>query len=123
MGLTGKPDYLVENGKQIIPIEVKTSKIPDAPYDSHIYQLAAYCLLVQKVYGTRPPYGILHYSDAAQRTRTFKVDYTQAMEQSVRELIAEMRRQEKRQEVARSHENIRRCTACGFRSVCDHRLG
>jgi len=122
LGLTGKPDYLVENGKQIIPVEVKTSRLPDAPYDSHLYQLAAYCLLVQQVYGTRPPYGFLHYSDSTQRTRTFKVDYTEAMEQSVREIIREMRQQEKRQDVARSHESIKRCASCGFRSLCDHRL-
>lgn len=123
LGLTGKPDYLVENGKQIIPVEVKSSRLPDAPYDSHLYQLAAYCLLVQQVYRTRPPYGILHYSDTTQRTRTFKVDYTEEMEQSLRQIIHEIRQQEKRQEVARSHENARRCTSCGFRSLCDHRLG
>ena len=61
--LTGKPDYLVQQNGRIIPVEVKSGRIGDAPYDSHIYQLAAYCLLVQRSLGVRPPNGILHYSN------------------------------------------------------------
>ncbi len=29
LNLVGKPDYLVENGKHIIPVEVKTSRPPE----------------------------------------------------------------------------------------------
>ncbi len=58
-GLTGKPDYLVDQGDQIIPVEVKSSRAKDGPYDLHIYQLAAYCLLVEREFGKRPPYGII----------------------------------------------------------------
>ena len=123
LNLVGKPDYLVEKGEQVIPVEVKTSRPPDVPYDSHLYQLAAYCLLVQQIYGARPPYGILHYSDNSRSTRTFKVNYTLAMEQSISQLIHEMRQREKRTDVARSHEIVGRCTRCGYRSTCDQRLG
>ena len=63
LGLTGKPDYLVQEKGQIIPVEVKSGRAPESPYDSHIYQLAAYCLLVEKSYGKRPPYGIIHYEN------------------------------------------------------------
>ena len=49
LGLTGKPDYIVEQNGRFIPVEVKTGRTPDAPYDSHIFQLAAYCHLVEKV--------------------------------------------------------------------------
>ena len=55
LGLTGKPDYLIEQNGQIIPVEVKSGRAPNAPYDSHIYQLASYCLLVEKTYKKRPP--------------------------------------------------------------------
>jgi CRISPR-associated exonuclease Cas4 len=41
MHLTGKPDYLVERNGKIIPVEVKSRNAPEAPYDSHIYQLAS----------------------------------------------------------------------------------
>ena len=52
--ITGKPDYLVKVGDQVIPVEVKSRRAPRAPHDSHIYQLATYCLLVKHEFGTRP---------------------------------------------------------------------
>lgn len=117
LGLTGKPDYLVEQNGKIIPVEVKSGRAPEAPYDSHIYQLASYCLLVEKTYGKRPPYGIIHYED-----KNFSVEYTHELEQSLLELIVEMKRDGMKKEVARSHEQASRCKRCGFRSVCDQSL-
>ena len=115
--LTGKPDYLVEQNGRIIPVEVKSGRAPEAPYDSHIYQLASYCLLVEKTYGKRPPYGIVHYED-----KDFSVEYTHELEQSLLELITEMKRDGMKKEVARSHEQVARCKRCGFKSVCDQSL-
>ena len=117
LGLTGKPDYLVEQNGKLIPVEVKTGRVPDAPYDSHIFQLAAYCLLVEKTYGKRPPYGIIHYSN-----RDFAVDYTPQLESALLDHLAEMRRDELRKDVPRSHEDAARCRRCGFRKVCDQSL-
>jgi CRISPR-associated exonuclease Cas4 len=117
LGLTGKPDYLVEQNGQIIPVEVKSGRAPDAPYDSHIYQIAAYCLLVQRGMGKRPPYGIIHYSD-----RDFAVDYTPELENNLLDVLAEMRRDEVRTNVPRSHEVQARCNRCGFRDLCDQKL-
>jgi CRISPR-associated exonuclease Cas4 len=115
--LTGKPDYLVQQDGQIIPVEVKSGRAPEAPYDSHIYQLASYCLLVEKTYGKRPPYGIIHYE-----TRDFAVDYTQELEQSLLELLTEMKRDQHKTDIPRSHEQAVRCKRCGFRKVCDQKL-
>ena len=33
LGLTGKPDYLVERDGVIVPVEVKSGRTPAAPYD------------------------------------------------------------------------------------------
>jgi len=115
--LTGKPDYLVEQGSQVIPVEVKSRNSPQAPYDSHIYQLAAYCLLVQHVYDTRPNYGIIHY-----RNRTFAIDFTSTLEDSVKTTIREMQEKTSRSQVDRSHENPHSCQHCGYRSICDQSL-
>ncbi len=117
LDLTGKPDYLIERNGKIIPVEVKTGRVPEAPYDSHIFQVAAYCLLVQKTYGKRPPYGIIHYP-----SRDFAVDYTSDLENALLDLIAEMRIDGHRSAVKRSHEDEHRCRRCGFREVCDQRL-
>ena len=115
--LTGKPDYLVQQNGQIIPVEVKSGRAPEEPYDSHIFQLAAYCLLVEKTYHKRPPYGIIHYNN-----RDFAVDYTHELETSLLDLLAEMKRDEYKGDVPRSHEQAARCARCGFKHVCDQSL-
>ena len=117
LGLTGKPDYLVEQDGVSIPIEVKSGWAPPEPYAGHIYQVAAYCLLVTQASGKRPPYGLLHY-----RNRTFAIDFTPELESSLMELLLEMRQQDKQGEADRSHEEPLRCERCGYRSNCDQRL-
>jgi len=115
--LTGKPDYLVRQNGMVIPVEVKSGRVPEAPYDSHIFQLASYCLLVEKTYGKRPPYGIIHYND-----KDFAIDYTPELEFALMELLAEMRRDERKGNVDRSHEQAARCAHCGYRNICDQSL-
>ena len=117
LGLTGKPDYLVEQNGKLIPVEVKTGRTPEAPYDSHIFQVAVYCYLIQKTYGKRPPHGILHYPK-----RDFAVDYTPELESALLDLLAEIRRDEHRSDVKRTHDDEQRCQHCGFRNGCDQKL-
>lgn len=121
LGLTGKPDYLVEagnvEGDLIIPVEVKSHHTGQAPYDSHIFQLAVYCLLVERQLGRRPPYGLLKYPD-----QVYSVDYTPALEQALLNTLDAMRSAERRKDVPRSHNSPPRCARCGFRSVCDQNL-
>ena len=117
LNLTGKPDYLVRQGKTVIPVEVKSGRAPESPYDSHIFQVASYCLLVEKTYGKRPPYGIIHYQD-----RDFAIDYTPELEFALMDLLAEMQRDEYRGDIDRSHEQAARCAGCGFREICDQSL-
>jgi CRISPR-associated exonuclease Cas4 len=116
-GLTGKPDYLVQHGNDLIPVEVKSGRVSAAPYDAHIFQLAAYCLLVEATYGKRPPYGILHYQN-----RTFAIDYTPALEASLLDILSDMRAQERLKDVSRSHNEPARCRGCGYRNTCDQAM-
>jgi CRISPR-associated exonuclease Cas4 len=117
LGLTGKPDYVVKKGNQLIPVEVKSSRVIEAPYDSHIFQLAAYCYLIEKQTGNRPHYGILHYP-----SRTFRVDYTQKLESALLDLISDIRYQERRTTVNRSHDVEKRCVNCGYQENCNQSL-
>lgn len=116
-GLTGRPDYLVEENGALIPVEVKSSRAPDFPHDSHIYQLAAYCLLVERTYARRPPNGILRYRD-----RTFSIAYTDELQRGLETILSEMRSHEKHAGCSRSHEEPARCARCGYRAICDQRL-
>src|SRR5437868_2460423 len=57
--LSGKPDYLVRDGQNVIPVEVKSRAAPETPYLSHVMQLASYCLLVEDTVGAQAPYGFV----------------------------------------------------------------
>lgn len=117
LGLTGKPDYLVEQNDLLIPVEVKTGRTPSAPYDSHIFQVAAYCLLVQRTYGKRPTHGLIKYPN-----RTFQIDYTPQLEREMLSLLDEMHLARRKRALPRSHDQAARCAHCGFRRICDQKL-
>lgn len=117
--LTGKPDYLVRDGAAYIPVEVKSGPAPaEGARASHIYQLAAYCVLVAEAYGSRPTHGLIKYAD-----KTLAVDFTSQLEADLLELLDEIRADGEADDVARSHSSAARCRACGFREVCEESLG
>ena len=116
--LTGKPDYLVRDGAAHVPVEVKSGPAPaDGPRASHIYQLAAYCVLVAEAYGNRPTHGLIKYAD-----KTLAVDFTPQLEADLLELLDEIRADGEADDVARSHSAAARCRACGFREVWEESL-
>lgn len=118
-GLIGRPDYLVETDEGIIPIEVKSTKCPPSgrAYDSHIMQLAAYCLLVEETIGASVPYGIIRYADCE-----ITLDYTPELRADLLESLEEMRRARLADDVHRSHNDAQRCRACSMCDACDEAL-
>lgn len=116
--LAGRPDYLVKYKNSLIPVEMKSGHTPTQPYESHIHQLAAYCHLVAVTTGKTPPYGYLHYPE-----KTFKIDFTPQLHQSLLSTIESMRESLwQDQSVPRSHQQPIRCINCGYREICDQRL-
>ncbi len=116
-GLAGKPDFVVQQNGSLIPIEVKSSFAPAKPHDSHIYQLAAYCYLIEHTYGKRPAYGMINY-----RNRTFAIDYTPQLEQNLLNTLDDMRWHEKHAPPGRSHQEPGRCARCGYRDNCEEKI-
>lgn len=118
-GLVGRPDYLIRTREGVVPVEAKSAARPASarPYDSHVFQLAAYCLLVEDELGERVPYGVIRYRDAEVR-----VEYTQELREELLRLLEEMREARDAEEVHRSHEDARRCARCSVRDFCDERL-
>lgn len=120
-GLVGRPDYLVritegKRGRQqewIIPVEVKSRTSPGSAYDSHILQLATYCLLVEDHFKQRPPHGLLRYADA-----TFKIPFTDALRQAALDAAEAIRHSRRAHDVARQHQDPARCRGCGYRHAC-----
>jgi len=115
--LTGRPDYVVQHRRETIPVEVKPGRRAGHPYDGDILQLGAYCLLVEETTGRAPSHGLLKYASGV-----FRVDYTLALRRIVLEEVAAIRRDRSAQYVGISHQDTRRCRACGVRDSCDERL-
>jgi CRISPR-associated exonuclease Cas4 len=116
--LAGRPDYVVREGRAVVPVEVKSSRSPaSGPREGHILQLAAYCLLVEETQGARPAYGIIQYAD-----RAFRVDNTPELARTLLATLDAMRRDVARGRSHRSHSDAARCRRCGVRSVCEERL-
>lgn len=120
-GIVGKPDYLlvVNQGRKsiTIPVEVKSRKRPAVPYDNHILQLGAYCILVEETYKQRPPYGLLHYRDD-----TLEVPFTNELRNQVIEAAEGIRRNRNAANVKRQHKDAGRCYGCGYRHACGEEL-
>jgi CRISPR-associated exonuclease Cas4 len=117
IGLTGKPDYLLDIRGSTIPMEVKPGRRATRPYESDLMQLAAYCLLVEETSGATPPYGLLRYAE-----RTFRLDYTPRVRDELLTLLDEMRHELTQSDCSRSHDDPRRCRGCGFFEQCDDAL-
>ncbi len=113
--LTGKPDYLVETDDGLVPVEVKRGAAPAGgrAYNSHVMQLAAYCLLVEEAHAETPPHGFIRYADA-----TVQIDWTDDLRALLLATLDDMRDDLARRDVARSHDDAVRCAACGVRHGC-----
>lgn len=89
--LQGKPDYIFKKrlGGAIVPVELKSGAIKDAPlpHPGDLLQLAAYFLLLEDIYGKRPSYGWLKYSDYM-----FYVRNTRNLRKEVKQTMADMRK-------------------------------
>lgn len=116
-GLSGRPDYVLEDDGSLIPVEVKSGRRPRGPLFSHILQLAAYCLLVEEVYGKRPPYGLLKYGDIVH-----EIEYTDDLKQLLLSKLEEMRKVAANGEAHRNHNRPGKCANCSRRHACPERL-
>ena len=118
-GLIGKPDYLVRLTEGIAPIEVKSCRAPASgrPYEGHIFQLAAYCLLVEDVFGVPVQHGLVNYED-----RSIQVDFTPSLRTSLLALLDEMHAAKQGEELHIDHNRPGKCRSCGFRTVCGENL-
>jgi CRISPR-associated exonuclease Cas4 len=117
-GLTGKPDYLIETGEGLVLVELKSAIYPrPGPYEAHVMQLLAYCVLVEDVLGASAPCGVLQYAD-----RQHRVSYSNTERAAVLALIEQIRASKTQPDVHRDHRHRGRCRACGYRTVCGEAL-
>jgi CRISPR-associated exonuclease Cas4 len=115
-GLVGKPDYIVQKDEGFIPVEVKSGR-GSHPQPNHMYQLAAYCQLVEDTAGVFVPEGILVYN-----TIPYTIAYDPKMRFDLESVMTSMREGLKQGVVARNHEEPGRCRQCSMRLYCSDSL-
>lgn len=116
-GLRGRPDYIIKKDGNLVPVEVKTGRVPRGPLFSHIIQLAAYCLLMEDRNNQPPPYGIIRYADVQH-----EIDYTEDLKNILVSKISDMKKILEGAEAHRNHNRLNKCKGCSRREMCPERL-
>ena len=111
-GLVGRPDHLVRIGRTLIPVEQKPTARRVQP--SHVLQVAAQCLLVQEVYGVRPPYGLLVLAGGVRE----QIHFTPSLERHLLETMARMRGLIMSGDDPGPRWVQQKCPRCSFRQIC-----
>ena len=88
--LQGKPDYIFQSPflKKIVPVELKSGEIDEEemPHHGDLLQLGAYFLILEDVYGQKPPFGRIVYQDYM-----FEIKNTAKIRNEVLSTMKEMR--------------------------------
>ena len=118
--LAGRPDYLIKDKEQRIPVEVKTGRRPKAPFFSHVLQIGAYCLLSEETFGVKPSHGQIRYGF---ENEPHEVKWDSDLKGLVNEKLEEMNDILKgKMEAHRNHKRIGKCNNCSRRKGCPERL-
>jgi len=116
IGLTGRPDYVLELDEGLVPVEVKTGRTPRGPLFSHVLQLAAYCYLVEENRG-KVAYGIVRYAEGEHH-----IEYDDQLRTLLLAKVKAMRRHLAGAPVHRDHAREGKCRSCSRRAQCPERL-
>ena len=118
--LAGRPDYLIKDKEQRIPVEVKTGRRPKAPFFSHVLQIGAYCLLSEETFGVKPRHGQIRYGF---ENEPHEVKWDSDLKGLVNEKLEEMNDILKgKMEAHRNHKRVGKCNNCSRRKGCPERL-
>lgn len=116
--LQGKPDFIFETHffKHYVPLEIKSGKLKeDEPHSGDLYQLAAYFLIIEEVYGKRPPYGKLVYAN-----KTFTIRNTVKIRREIKNILYEMRLMLQEAQMPGADPSFAKCKNCICKdTVCE----
>jgi CRISPR-associated exonuclease Cas4 len=111
-GLVGRPDQLARVGNALVPLEQKPRS--RRLQQSHILQVAAQCLLVQEVYGVRPPYGVVVLASGSRR----QGEFSPQLERRLLDTMSRMRAMLGADTPPEPVWISGKCRACGFSETC-----
>lgn len=110
--LSGKPDYIIQKNGSWIPVEVKSGG-GSHPHQSQVFQLAAYCQILEDTSGVFVPEGILVYNNVP-----FHIPFNPKLRFELESIMRTMRASLRSGEVERNHEDPRRCINCSMKRYC-----
>lgn len=118
LALQGKPDFIFETWirKRYIPLEIKSGKLTDdQPHLGDMYQLVAYFLIIEEVYGKRPPYGKLVYAN-----KTFTIRNTARLRTNLHHTMKQMRLMLEERYTPAATPDFMKCKHCVCKdTVCE----
>lgn len=109
--LSGRPDRIIlrADGHRIAVEKKNSARVQD----SHRAQLGAYFLLIEDVYGKRPPHGFIALED----DREIKVKNSNALRSQVLNLMTELRN-----DTGKATPFKAKCRRCGMKDSCGFRI-
>lgn len=114
--LKGKPDMIILENKQFIPIKHKPTSTK--AYENHIIQLIAYCILVEETYGITPSHGVLVLKDGKKE----QVEFTEKRREKLLEILQHMRQMFDAQQAPAYFTRFQKCRTCRYERICNELL-
>ena len=117
-GLRGRPDQITRIGNDLIPVELKTGKIPKKPHKSHRFQILAYLHLIESMTGSPPPFGFLRYGTES----VFSIDWNAKEKANLFSVIKQIQQVTVQGGAKRDHNRPGKCESCSRKEGCPDRL-
>ena len=117
-GLRGRPDQITRIGEDLIPVELKTGKVPKRPHKSHQFQILAYLHLIESMTGSPPPFGFLRYGTESVHS----IEWNRKQKEKLFSVIKEIQKVSVQGGAKRDHNRPGKCESCSRREDCPDRL-
>ena len=111
--ISGKPDYIFKRHDDLIPVELKSTKVSE-PLEKDIMQLVIYFLLIEDNYGIRPEKGRLVYANKA-----YEINNNYYLREKALNIIKQMGNI-KDGNLGRYHVYRSGCRTCLYKDICQY---
>jgi len=116
LGLSGIIDQLEIYPSGIVPLELKTGKMPnEGVWPGHKVQIGAYALLLEEQYNASVVEGFVVYLDANERRQ---IHINEFLKLEIKELIKKVNNLLESKELSGFCGNENKCNACGLKDDC-----
>lgn len=113
LGLSGRPDYTVVDAAGFCwPVELKDRQARGGPRESDVVQVWVYCVLLEEM--KFPTKG----GEVRYRDQSFEIAYGPEARSRVTQILADMRRWEKKQSASVPQNRGLQCRNCKYRFNC-----